>query len=74
MSKIDELKDRIEARKHEMLAKYNDMKADTRAETSVKRTAMKARLEELELYLKEGWDKMSDATRAKLDKWLEKKE
>ncbi|MBX3160998.1 MAG: hypothetical protein KF773_33875 [Deltaproteobacteria bacterium] len=68
----DQLKDRIEARRHELLSKYNDLKADTRRDASSARDAMKKKLDELEDYLKEGWDKISDATRNKLDKWLEK--
>lgn len=72
MSKADELKDRIEARRHDLMAKYNDIKADTRAEAAETRAKLKRKLDELELHLKDGWDKVSDAVRAKLDKWLEK--
>jgi hypothetical protein len=68
----DPLKDRIEARKHELLSKYNDLKADTKQESVSARDKMKKKLDELEDYLREGWDKVSDATRSKLDKWLEK--
>jgi hypothetical protein len=68
----DQLKDRIEARKHELLSKYNDLKADSKGEAASTRSSMKQKLDELDDYLRDGWDKMSDATRAKLDKWLEK--
>jgi hypothetical protein len=68
----EELKDRIEARRHELLSKYNDLKADTRHGAGSARDAMKEKLDELEDYLKDGWDRVSDATRNKLNKWLDK--
>ncbi len=71
MSKIDELKDRVEARKHELLAKYNELKADTRHEAAATRTKLKGKLDELETHLKEGWEKVNDSVRGKLDQWLE---
>ena len=74
LGKSDELRDRIEARKHELLAKYNELKADTRHDASEARTRMKARLDELELCLKNGWDKVSDDVRAKLNRWLERRD
>lgn len=66
----DALKDRVEARKHELLAKLNDLKADTKTGAGEARTKVKHQLDELELHLKEGWDRVSDATRAKLNLWL----
>jgi hypothetical protein len=70
IDKTDALKDRVEARKHELLAKFNDLKADTKNDVSEARTKVKHKLDELELHLKEGWDKLSESTRAKLDQWL----
>jgi hypothetical protein len=63
----DQLKDRVEARKHELLAKYNTLKADTRAEAAATRDKLKKKLDEVEDYVKEGWD----AAKVKLDKWLQ---
>jgi hypothetical protein len=74
LDKSDELRDRIEARKHEMLAKYNELKADTRKEASDTRTRLKARLDELEAHLKAGWAKVNDDVRTKLNGWLERKD
>jgi len=71
LDKSDELRDRVEARRHELLAKYNELKADTRHEAAEARTRFKARLDELELQLKSGWTKMSAEVRTKLDKWLQ---
>ena len=72
LNKGDELRDRVEARKHELLAKYNELKADSRREASEVRTRLKTRLDELELQLKDGWTKVSDDVRAKLNSWLDR--
>jgi hypothetical protein len=73
-SKGDELKDRVKARKHELLSKYNELKADSRKEASSARDRVKARLDELEDTLKAGWDNLSDAAKAKLNQWLDRKD
>jgi hypothetical protein len=72
LGKGDELRDRVEARKHELLARYNQLKADTRHEAEEARTRLKARLDDLELHVKSGWTKLSDDVRAKLSSWLER--
>jgi len=74
LDKSDELKDRIEARKHELLAKYNELKADSRKEIGETRAKLKARLDELEAHLKVGWAKVNDDVRVKLNRWLEHKD
>jgi hypothetical protein len=74
MDKGDELRDRVEARKHELLAKYNEIKADSRHEAIEARARLKARIDELELHLKSGWDKVSADVRTKLSRWLEHKD
>ena len=72
LDKSDELRDRIEARKHDLLAKYNELKADTRKEASDARDRIKHRLDELELHLKAGWDKVNADVRTKLNHWLDR--
>jgi len=74
LDKRDELRDRVEARKHELLAKYNEMKADTRREAAEARTRLKTRLDELELQLKSGWTRVTEEARAKLHQWLDRDE
>jgi hypothetical protein len=74
MDTSDELRDRVEARKHELLAKYNDLKADSRHEAAEARTRLKARLEELELHLKAGWAKVNADVRSKINDWLDRKD
>jgi hypothetical protein len=74
LDKSEELRDRIESRKHELLAKYNELKADGRKEASEARDRIKARLDELEQHLKGGWNKVSDDVASKLNTWLDRKE
>lgn len=74
IEKSDELRDRVEARKHELLSKYNDLKADSRHEAAEARTRIKARLDELEAHLKAGWAKVNADVRTKLNQWLDRKE
>jgi uncharacterized coiled-coil DUF342 family protein len=70
LTKTDELKDRIDVRKHELLKRFSELKADTRHEAIEARAKVKQKLDELEQHLKSGWDKVSETTQAKLDKWL----
>jgi hypothetical protein len=72
LDKGDELRDRVEARKHELLAKYNELKADTRREAADARYRLTTRLDDLELQLKSGWTKINDDVRAKLSQWLDR--
>jgi len=72
LDKGDELRDRVEARKHELLAKYNELKADTRRDAADARARLKSRLDELELHLKNGWAKVNGDVRTKLNKWLDR--
>jgi hypothetical protein len=74
LDKSDELRDRVEARKHELLSKYNDLKADSRKEAAETRTRLKAKLDELEAHLKLGWAKVNDEVRTKLSQWLDRKD
>ncbi len=70
LDKSDELRDRVEARKHELLSKLHDLKADTRKDAAERRDRVQRKLDELELHLKNGWNKVDLAVRQKLDKWL----
>jgi len=67
-TKSNELKDRIEAKKHELLSCLAELKADSRAEAREQSSKIKLRLDEVEDYIKEGWDKAN----VKLSEWLNK--
>jgi hypothetical protein len=73
MLRADEkLKEKIEARKQELLTKYNQLKSDAGADAAATRARVKRQLDELELHLKGGWDKLSESVRSKLGTWLER--
>jgi hypothetical protein len=72
MNKRDELANRVKARTHELQAKYNELKADTQHEAMEKRDQIKARLDEIQEAIKDGWDNMSDAVAARVNKLLDK--
>ena len=72
--RTDELRDRVEARKHELLAKYNELKADVRHETGAARDRIRGQLDEVEHHLKQGWDKLTEDVRTKLNQWLESRD
>jgi hypothetical protein len=70
LSNTEQLKDRVEARRHELMAKYNELKADSRGDAASARDSVKAKLDELETTLKDGWDNLSDAVADRLNRWL----
>jgi hypothetical protein len=72
LTKQEELKDRIDARKHELLKKFSELKADTRHEAIEARAKVKQKLDELEVHLKGGWEKLTASTYTKLDQWLQR--
>jgi len=72
LTKMDELKDRVEARKLMMMAMLAELKADTRHEAAGARDKLVASLEELETAIKDGWENLTDAVKTKLDEWVER--
>ena len=70
ITKVEELKDRIEAKKHELQARLAANKADVRAEAAEQRDRIQRKLNELEEHLKGGWDRVSDQVASKLNQWL----
>jgi hypothetical protein len=70
LSKNEQLKDRVSARKHELMSKLKDLSADGRQDGAKARDAIEAKLRDLDTMLKDGWDNVSDAVSEKLDRWL----
>lgn len=68
MDKTAQLKDRVEAKKHELMSRLHELRADARAEVAEEAKSLKAKLDEVEAYLREGFDKAS----SKLENWLKK--
>jgi len=67
-----ELKNRIEAKKLELQSRLATLKADTRAEAQTTTRQIKDKLTEVEIYLKEGWEKVAGPIEVKLHEWLKK--
>ncbi|HVK76502.1 MAG TPA: hypothetical protein VM734_24420 [Kofleriaceae bacterium] len=72
LNKDEELKDRIAIRKHELLAKLSELKADGRHGAAEARDKIKHTLAEIEETVKDGWDNLSDAARDKLNKLIDR--
>jgi hypothetical protein len=72
ISNTEELKNRIKAKQHELQARYEELKADSRSEARGEREKVKSRLDELQETIKDGWDNLSDKVSAKLNNWLNK--
>ncbi len=70
LRKQDELKDRIESKRHELQARLAELRADARAEAIESRRKIERSLEELEGYLKDGWHNLSEGVSSKLNHWL----
>ncbi len=68
MDKTSQLKDRVDARKHELMSKLHDLRADGRREVDDEKKGIQARLDELQDAIKDGWDKATD----RLESWLKK--
>jgi hypothetical protein len=66
----EELKDRIESKRHALQARLAELRADTRAEARDKQRQIERSLDELEDYLKDGWHNLSEGVSAKLNSWL----
>lgn len=72
ITKGDELKDRVEAKRHELMAKLSELRADSRKEARDAYDKAKASLSDLEETLKDGWEKATDVVRSKLNTWLDR--
>lgn len=70
LNKTDELKDRVEAKRLELSARLVTLKADTRHEAIAAKDAVMKGLAELEVTLADGWDKVTDTVKTKLNEWL----
>ena len=71
-SQQEELKDRVKAKQKELEARYHQIKADSRSDVRDERDRLKTKLEELQEMTREGWDRMSDSVRTKLNDWLKR--
>ena len=75
MTSTAELKKRVETRRQELIDTLRDLKKSTADDAVATRDAIKKRLSELGLVLKEGvakgWEGVGDVARARIERWLE---
>ena len=69
-SKTSELRHRVEAKKKELEASLERAKADAQGEVSEAVERIQLKLNELNDYLREGWDNLSEAVADRLNEWL----
>jgi ElaB/YqjD/DUF883 family membrane-anchored ribosome-binding protein len=66
-----ELKNRIEAKQHELQARIAQLKADTRAEARNERARLEAKLKDLRDALSKGWDEVTERAAKALNALIE---
>ena len=70
MSKADELKNRVEAKKLSLQAKIKELQADTEATSREQVQKLQSQLDSLTESAKGGWENMPEAVAGKLNEWL----
>ena len=70
MSQMDELKDRVEAKKLRLQARIKELQADARSTSREEAQNLQARLDALADSVRDGWDDMTEAVAKKLNDWL----
>lgn len=73
-SNVNELKQRIQARRQHIEAELADLRAHGERAAQESRERLRAALDDLECHLKHGWDHMSEAVAGRLNDWLESTE
>jgi hypothetical protein len=73
-NEVNELKQRVEAKKKELEAQIAKFKADSLGQANDKLDALQSKLNSLESDLKSGWENVSDAVAGKLNRWLSDKD
>lgn len=70
MSRSDELKTRIEAKKLKLRAKIKELQADGQSASREEAKKLEAKLDSLSKSMKGGFDNLSEAVAGKLNDWL----
>ena len=74
MADVDELKNRVEARKHDIEAEIARLKADAGEKQRDRIERLEKRLQEASDVVKGGWQDLSDSVVSQLNDWLKKEE
>jgi hypothetical protein len=69
---MEELKHRILARKHELEAKLEHLKADTAAKSVEVRNSIQQDLDDLGSRIAEGWENLSESAINALNEWFKR--
>lgn len=67
----EELKDRIESRRHELQSRIAELKADARSDSRQEIDRLQRKLGEIERDLQAGWERLSEEAAARLNRLLE---
>lgn len=70
--KMEELKHRVQARRKELEARLEQARADAHGRAGDAVDEVRARLQELERTIKDGWESLGDEAVARLNDWLRK--
>ena len=70
MSQMDELKDRVEAKKLSLQAKIKELQADARSTSREEAQNLQSKLDALTDSVKDGWDDVTETVASKLNDWL----
>lgn len=74
MADVEELKNRVEARKHDIEAEIARLKADAGEKQRDRIEQLENRLQEASDVVKGGWQDLSDSVVTQLNDWLKKEE
>jgi len=72
MSEVEELKQRIEAKKHEIQAEIAEKKADADASQRAEIERLEDKLADLRSRLEGGWEDVTESIASRLNDWLKK--
>lgn len=72
MSEREELRLRVEAEKKELEARLARLKVEGTAAANATAESIEKELKELQTYVRDGWDNLTEKVAGKLNEWLDK--
>lgn len=71
MNAAEGLKERVEARMQLLQAKLSELSAKGNVEATDAKVSVQRKLEEIQESIKDGWDNLNDAAKARVNHWLD---
>ncbi len=71
MTQKSELKDRVAAKQKELEARLHTLRADAQTKSREEVEKLEAKLDEMKSAVKDGWEKMTEASAKKLNELLD---